>query len=54
MMKMNTQFGDMIITDDNKTIVNEQLQKEISDKMIDGKEAHFSIIDENVFKELDK
>lgn len=54
MMKMKTQLGDMIITDDNKTIANEQLKKEINDKMIDGKEARFSIIDENIFKELDK
>ena len=54
MMSMKTQFGNMIITDDNKTIADENLQKEIKDKMLDGKTAIFSIVDENVFKELDK
>ena len=56
MMKMQTQFGEMTITDDNKTIADEKLQKEINDKMVNGKEAKFSIIDENAFvpKELDK
>lgn len=56
MMKMKTQFGDMTITDDNKTIADRKLQKEINDKMVDGKEAKFSIVDEDIFapKELDK
>lgn len=55
MMSMKTQFGDMIITDNNKTIADEQLQKEINDKMIDGKKVKFSINDELfVPKELDK
>jgi hypothetical protein len=52
---MRTQFGDMIITDDNKTIASETLQKEINDNMVDGKKAQFSITDENIFaKKLDK
>ena len=54
MMKMRTQFGDMVFTDDNKTIADEKLQKEINSKMIDGKEAKFSINDENTSKKLDK
>lgn len=41
MMKMKTQFGDMTITDDNKTIANEELQKEINDSMIENKKAEF-------------
>lgn len=54
MMSMKTQFGNLTITDDNKTIADEQLQKEIKDKMIDGKDPKFTITDENSNKELDK
>lgn len=41
MMNMKTQFGDMVITDDNKTIADEKLQKEINDAMLDNKKAEF-------------
>lgn len=41
MMTMKTQFGNMTITDDNKTIANERLQKEINDSLIDDKKAEF-------------
>ncbi len=41
MMTMKTQFGNMTITDDNKTIANEELQKEINDSMIENKKAEF-------------
>lgn len=41
MMSMKTQFGDMTITDDNKTIADENLQKEINNSMIDNKKAEF-------------
>lgn len=41
MMSMKTQFGDMVITDDNKTIADEKLQKEINDTMLDNKKAEF-------------
>lgn len=54
MMSMQTQFGNMTITDDNKTIADKDLQKEINDKMLYGKKAIFSIIDENIPKEIDK
>ena len=55
MMTMKTQFGDMIITDDNKTIANEQLQKEINDSMVDDKKAEFTKLETpEISKELDK
>lgn len=56
MMSMKTQFGNMTITDDNKTIADEQLQKEIKDKALDGKSPQFTFVDEAAFapKELDK
>lgn len=54
MMTMKTQFGDMTITDDNRTIADEKLKKEINDKMVDGKEAKIFIVDETLPKELDK
>lgn len=41
MMNMKTQFGDMIITDDNKTIADENLQKEINDTILDNKKVEF-------------
>lgn len=41
MMSMKTQFGDMIITDDNKTIAGERLQKEINDAMTDNKKPEY-------------
>ena len=50
MMTMKTQFGDMTITDDNKTIANERLQKEINDSIVDDKKPEFI---KNT-KELDK
>lgn len=42
MMTMKTQFGDMTITDDNKTIADEKLQKEINNSLIDNKKAEFT------------
>lgn len=42
MMSMKTQFGDMIITDDNKTIAGEKLQKEINNIMTDNKKPEFT------------
>lgn len=41
MMTMDTQFGKMIITDDNKTIAPEVLQKEIQDSIQEGKRPEF-------------
>jgi len=54
MMKMNTQFGDMVLTDDNKTIVNEELKKEIEDKIQDNKKPELIIQDSQIDKEVDK
>lgn len=53
MMKMNTQFGDITITDENKTITNDALKKEIDDKLVDGKKANIFVEDE-MWKEIDK
>lgn len=54
MMSMRTQFGNMTITDDNKTIADKELQKEINDKILDNKEVEFSVTDEKETKLLDK
>ena len=47
MMTMDTQFGKMIITDDNKTIAPERLQKEIQDSMQEGNTPEFITEDIN-------
>lgn len=54
MLKMRTQFGDMTITDDNQTIADEELQKEINNKVLDDKKVKFSISIEKEPKSLDK
>lgn len=36
MLKMPTQFGNMVITDNNETIVTEALKKEIEDNLEEG------------------
>jgi hypothetical protein len=56
MMRMNTQFGDMVITDDNKTLVSDELKKEIEDKKVRGTRAEMDILDEaaNPLKDMDK
>ena len=52
MMKMKTQFGDMVITDDNKTIADENLQKEINNNIVNDRKIEFISVD--IAKELDK
>ena len=55
MMTMKTQFGNMTITDDNKTIASKELQNEINDSIMNDKIVEFvdSDIAENG-KTLDK
>lgn len=52
MMTMRTQFGDMTITDDNKTIADEKLQQEINNTILDDKKPEFTTSE--MTKELDK
>lgn len=51
MMKMQTQFGEMVITDENQTIVSEELKKEIEDNCTDDKKPNLVINDK---QNLDK
>lgn len=51
MMTMKTQFGDMTITDNNQTIVTDELKKEIEKECIDNKTPELVINDkQNVDK----
>lgn len=54
MLTMNTQFGDMVLTDDNKTLVNQQLANEINDKEVRGRRANMYIYDDCCGYAMDK